>query len=117
MSASPGNCGATPLDAPSPFSRRNRNSASTPVDATAGPARGVLLFRRLLKARFCRDGNRALRDYITSRGLALNPCGKLVVARSEADHPQLDELLRRGTRNGVRLQPVSAEKPAALSPG
>lgn len=69
-----------------------------------------------LKARFCREGNRALRDYIASRGLALNPCGKLVVARSEADHAQLDELLRRGTRNGVRLQPVSAEEARRIEP-
>lgn len=69
-----------------------------------------------LKARFCREGNRALRDYITSRGLPLNPCGKLVVARSEADHAQLDELLRRGTRNGVRLQPVSAEEARRIEP-
>ena len=69
-----------------------------------------------LKPRFCRDGNRALREYIQSRGLALNPCGKLVVARSEADLPQLDELLRRGTRNGVELHPVSAAEAQRIEP-
>jgi len=69
-----------------------------------------------LKARFCRDGNRALREYIQSRGLALNPCGKLVVARSAADLPQLDELLRRGARNGVELHPVSAEEARRIEP-
>ncbi|MBN8248010.1 MAG: L-2-hydroxyglutarate oxidase [Verrucomicrobia bacterium] len=69
-----------------------------------------------LKARFCRDGNRALREYIQSRGLALNPCGKLVVARSAADLPQLDELLRRGARNGVELQSVSAAEARRIEP-
>ncbi len=69
-----------------------------------------------LKARFCRDGNRALREYIQSRGLALNPCGKLVVARTEADLPQLDELLRRGKKNGVELQSVTAKEAQVIEP-
>lgn len=69
-----------------------------------------------LKARFCRDGNRLLREYIRSRGLALNPCGKLVVARSAADLPQLDELLRRGAKNNVELQPLSAEEARRIEP-
>ena len=48
-----------------------------------------------LKARFTRDGNRTLTDYCEERGLPLNRCGKLVVARSAADHPQMD-----GSRSG-----------------
>lgn len=69
-----------------------------------------------LKARFCRDGNLALRRYIRSRGLALNECGKLVVARSAADLPQLDELHRRGTLNGVTLQRISAAEATQIEP-
>lgn len=69
-----------------------------------------------LKARFCRDGNRALREYIRSRGLSLNECGKLVVARSAADLPQLDELQRRAARNGVALEPVSADEARRREP-
>ena len=69
-----------------------------------------------LKARFCRDGNKALREYILSRKLALNPCGKLVVARSAADLPQLDELQRRAARNGVPLEAVSAAEARTIEP-
>jgi L-2-hydroxyglutarate oxidase len=69
-----------------------------------------------LKARFCRDGNRALRDYIKSRGLALNECGKLVVARSANEIPQLDELQRRAGKNGVRLEVVSAAEARRIEP-
>lgn len=69
-----------------------------------------------LKARFCREGNLALRRYISERRLRFNACGKLVVARSEADLPQLDELLRRGLRNGVELHVVSAKDAATIEP-
>ena len=69
-----------------------------------------------LKARFCRDGNRALREYILSRNLALNPCGKLVVARDATELPRLDELLRRGTANGVRLEMVDAAAARRIEP-
>ncbi|MBN9690179.1 MAG: L-2-hydroxyglutarate oxidase [Verrucomicrobia bacterium] len=69
-----------------------------------------------LKARFCRDGNKALREYILSRKLSLNPCGKLVVARSAADLPQLDELQRRAIRNGVALESVTAAEARTIEP-
>ncbi len=69
-----------------------------------------------LKARFCRDGNRVLREYIQSRQLSLNPCGKLVIARSAADLPQLDELQRRAARNGVPLESVSAAEARSIEP-
>lgn len=69
-----------------------------------------------LKARFTRDGNRALRDYCRDKGLPLNECGKLVVARTAADHPQMDELLRRGAANGVTLESVSEAEARKIEP-
>ncbi len=69
-----------------------------------------------LKARFCRDGNRALRTYIQEKGLPLNECGKLVVARSERELPQLEELLRRARANGVQLQSISEEDAREIEP-
>src|SRR6266404_301811 len=38
-----------------------------------------------LKARFTRDGNRLLTEYCLTRGLKVNRCGKLVVARDETE--------------------------------
>ncbi|NDC62901.1 MAG: L-2-hydroxyglutarate oxidase [Planctomycetia bacterium] len=69
-----------------------------------------------LKARFTRDGNAALRAYCEDRGLPLNRCGKLVVARSAADHPQMDELLRRGAANGVVLESVTEAEARRIEP-
>lgn len=69
-----------------------------------------------LKARFTREGNQALREYCKARGLPLNECGKLVVARNEADLPQMDELLRRGTANGVTLESISEEDARKIEP-
>ena len=69
-----------------------------------------------LKARFTRDGNRALAAYCDARGLPINRCGKLVVARSAADHPQMDELLRRGAANGVALESISEADAKRIEP-
>jgi L-2-hydroxyglutarate oxidase LhgO len=69
-----------------------------------------------LKARFTRDGNLALRAYCERRGLPLNRCGKLVVARTSADHPQMDELLRRGAANGVELESITEAEARRIEP-
>lgn len=69
-----------------------------------------------LKARFCRDGNKALRTYIREKGLALNECGKLVVARSARDLPQLDELLRRARANLVPLHSITEREAQKIEP-
>jgi len=56
-----------------------------------------------LKAKFCLEGNYALRSLIAEHGLPINECGKVVVARGEEDLSRLDVLFDRGTANGVRL--------------
>src|SRR6516164_5035358 len=45
-----------------------------------------------LKAKFTRDGNRLMQEYCDLRGLRVNRCGKLVVARDESELGGLDEL-------------------------
>src|SRR3990172_8618614 len=69
-----------------------------------------------LKARFCRDGNQALTEYCTERRLRINRCGKLVVARSETELPQIEELLNRGNANGVEVHAVTAGEARAIEP-
>lgn len=69
-----------------------------------------------LKARFARDGNRQLVDYCLTRGLPLNRCGKLVVARDETELAGLDELLRRGAANGVDVHDITVAEARALEP-
>ncbi len=69
-----------------------------------------------LKARFARDGNRALTDYCLERNLPINRCGKLVVTRSPQEHAALELLRQRGEANGVPLQMVSADEVRAIEP-
>ena len=69
-----------------------------------------------LKAKFTRDGNRLLTDYCDSNGLPIRRVGKLVVAQSEADLPQLDELLRRAERNSVELHMVDEKQAREFEP-
>ena len=69
-----------------------------------------------LKARLTREGNRQLAAYCVERGLPLDRCGKLVVARDAADLPGLDELERRGRANGVPLAMLSADEVRRLEP-
>ncbi len=69
-----------------------------------------------LKARFAREGNRRLTEYCTERGLPINRCGKLVVARDDAEQEGLQELLRRGRGNGVALEEVDEQAARQLDP-
>jgi L-2-hydroxyglutarate oxidase LhgO len=69
-----------------------------------------------LKAKLTRAGNDALTAYCENKGIPLNRCGKLVVAKDEGDLPQLDELLRRGAANGVPLESLSEEQACAIEP-
>lgn len=69
-----------------------------------------------LKAKFTRDGNRALTEYCDDKGIFLNKCGKLVVATNEQEDALLDELLQRGRNNGVELQEVTAAEAREIEP-
>jgi len=69
-----------------------------------------------LKARFTREGNERLTRYCEEHGLRIRRCGKLVVARNEADIAGLEELLRRGERNGVTLHEMSEAQARAIEP-
>jgi len=69
-----------------------------------------------LKAKFCRDGNAALRQYVAEHGLRINDCGKIVVAQNEQELETLHELYRRGQVNGVQLTLVDEKELADIEP-
>ncbi|HTZ04442.1 MAG TPA: L-2-hydroxyglutarate oxidase [Gaiellaceae bacterium] len=54
-----------------------------------------------LKAQLCRRGVELLRAYCSDRGIAIEECGKLVVALDTGELARLRELERRATENGV----------------
>ena len=69
-----------------------------------------------LKARLTRTGNRALSDYCLENGLAINRCGKVVVASTESEIKGIYELKNRAKSNGVELQLIDEKELSELEP-
>jgi L-2-hydroxyglutarate oxidase len=69
-----------------------------------------------LKARFTVEGNRRMKDYCRVKNIAINQCGKLVVAQNETELQQLYELERRGKHNGSKISIISQEQASELEP-
>lgn len=69
-----------------------------------------------LKARLTRQGNLRLTAWCDEHGLAINKCGKLVVARDEGQVEGLKELARRGAQNDVPVELISADEAAEIDP-
>lgn len=57
-----------------------------------------------LKARFCVEGNRAMRSFCETHHIPINTCGKLVVAQNENELASLYELEKRGQVNGSTIR-------------
>jgi (S)-2-hydroxyglutarate dehydrogenase len=69
-----------------------------------------------LKAKLTWKGNQLLTTYCEEKGIPLNRCGKLVVARDRTEHAGLDELLRRGRANGITLESISEKEAKEIEP-
>jgi (S)-2-hydroxyglutarate dehydrogenase len=78
---------------------------------------GIYYLPGSLKAQLCVEGARELYAYCEQRGIACEPCGKLIVATETAELAGLDELERRGRANGVPgLRRLDAQGIRALEP-
>lgn len=54
-----------------------------------------------LKARLCVEGRKSLWSYCDKKRIEYRNVGKLIVATQESELGRLDELMRRGTANGI----------------
>ncbi len=78
---------------------------------------GIYYAKGSLKAELCVQGKNMLYDYCAERGIAHRRCGKLIVATSEEQLPQLQGIIAKGAANGVNdLVLLSAEEARALEP-
>jgi L-2-hydroxyglutarate oxidase LhgO len=77
---------------------------------------GIYYAPDTLKARSCLRGNQLMKEYCRARGLPLLEAGKVIVARSEEELPALDELHRRATANGARVEFLDERQLAEVEP-
>lgn len=77
---------------------------------------GIYYSEGSLRARSCLAGNRLMRAYCRERGLPLQETGKVIVARDEGELPALEELRRRATANGARVEMVDEKALADIEP-
>ncbi|MEU9233531.1 L-2-hydroxyglutarate oxidase [Streptomyces subrutilus] len=68
------------------------------------------------KARLAVEGNRSIVAYAQSQGVAVDVCGKLIVATTAAELPGLEELAARAAANGVPARLIGPHEAAELEP-
>jgi L-2-hydroxyglutarate oxidase len=69
-----------------------------------------------LKAKFTRLGNQLLTEYCKHHDIPVNKCGKLVVARDANDLIYLDELMKRGEKNGIQIEEITEKDAKKIEP-
>ena len=69
-----------------------------------------------LKAKFTKLGNERMTAYCEQKGIPLNRCGKLVVAKDAGDLPSLDELVKRGRANAIEIQELTEAEAKRIEP-
>lgn len=69
-----------------------------------------------LKAKVCGQGAREMAEYHENHGLPLDRRGKILVATSEVDAPQLDLLEARAVQNGIEVKRIDAKQLRELEP-
>ncbi len=77
---------------------------------------GIYYAPDTIKAKSCLSGNFLMRAYCKEKGLPVLETGKVIVARSEAEVPALDELHRRATANGAKVEFVDERQLAEIEP-
>ena len=107
---------------------RDPGARITLIEAEAAPAlhqtgrnsgvihAGVYYPPGSLKARFCREGAAATRDFCAEEGLPVENCGKLIVATDAAEIPRLDALGARARANGIRIEDVTGPEARRIEP-
>jgi len=77
---------------------------------------GIYYAPDTLKAKFCMEGNRLMKEFCRERGLTLNETGKVVLARSSSEVEALYELKRRADFCGARAFLVDSKRLRELEP-
>ena len=77
---------------------------------------GVFYTPGSLKAENCREGKRALVEFCEREGVAYDMCGKVVVAATEDELPELNRIEEKGRKNDVECHRIGPERLQELEP-
>jgi L-2-hydroxyglutarate oxidase len=69
-----------------------------------------------LKAEYCIEGNRMLREYCGDQDVSVRDGGILIVARDDEEVAVINELERRGIANGTRMEMLAEDQIAQVEP-
>jgi L-2-hydroxyglutarate oxidase len=77
---------------------------------------GIFYTPGSLKAKNCRTGREALVRFCEAHGVAYEVCGKVVVAATPEEVPELDRIQRKGEANGIPHTRIGPERLRELEP-
>jgi (S)-2-hydroxyglutarate dehydrogenase len=77
---------------------------------------GIYYSADSLKARFCIEGNRMMKEFCREKNLPLIESGKVIVAPAEHQQSGLHELKKRADRNGAVVRLIGKKELAKLEP-
>lgn len=77
---------------------------------------GIYYPPNTLKAQLCLKGNLLLQEYCEQKNLPLIKSGKVIVARSEIELPQLFQLFDRAKQNGAKVDIIDEIELAKIEP-
>ncbi|MHB8453175.1 MAG: L-2-hydroxyglutarate oxidase [Acidiferrobacterales bacterium] len=86
---------------------------------------GIYYGSDTLKAKVCAAGAKRMIEFAKNEGIAVNQCGKVILATEEEQLPTVDKLMRNARDNGIQaeridhqqlgeLEPYAAKGPAAI---
>lgn len=78
---------------------------------------GIYYTPGTLKARFCAEGARRMRDYAREKGIPCRVGGKVIVAGGDEDLPGLDRLMANARGNGIRAERLDERGVCEVEPG
>lgn len=69
-----------------------------------------------LRAKYCKAGAVKLKEYCVEKNIALNECGKVIVAANEQQVDDLRRLYQRAIDNGVNVELIDEQQLSILEP-
>ena len=77
---------------------------------------GVYYSPGSLKAKFCTQGNAAIREFCDENGLRYEMCGKLIVATTNAELERMEGIWNKSGENGLERSRLDAKELRELEP-